>query len=283
MRSNSPKLSAHASLTSLTSRASRTSRKRGLASAAVLLLGAMALTACQPSASASTSAGTAAPNPSQSQQATGGGASSGTSASPVSAPTQTTSTGGSNGSGSTASSGPSGSTGGSSAGSAGGGSSDTDSYAWTHPCSASQLTVHLVTRAGAPRLRVIEVHNFGAHACGLSYFPLVSLDNAHSADDSNAVKPLVPGGLGGPPAYPVLSGRTAYAVIDLDPSGATSGTVAGINELNVLADGDHMPNADTINFPISTSARVLAPKLGLYEASVSAAVASMESANTPSW
>ncbi|WP_406385838.1 hypothetical protein [Streptomyces sp. NBC_01618] len=86
-------------------------------------------------------------------------------------------------------------------------------------------------RAGAATPRVIVVRNLGASACGLSFFPLVSLGNSHSEDRSKDVEPLIPSGLGGAPAYPVRAGKTAYAVIDLDPSGATTGTVAGIDEL----------------------------------------------------
>lgn len=229
----------------------RPSLKRSLSTAAVLALGALALTACQGS-------GTAAASGTSTSQA-----SSGTTAAPIAAPTGTTGSTGTGGNG-----------GGSGTG------SNSDSYAWTHPCDASQLSVHVIGGNTESR-HVIEVHNNGSHACGLSYFPLVYLDNSASADQSHAVKPLVPSGLGGAPAYPVHVGETAYAVVDLDPSGASSGT-PGINELNVLADGNHMPDADTVNFPLAAGTPVVKPKLGLYEDTVSAAVASMTQADTPS-
>ncbi|MYS22476.1 hypothetical protein GA0115240_142129 [Streptomyces sp. DvalAA-14] len=154
-----------------------------------------------------------------------------------------------------------------------------DSYAWKHPCTPGQLSVRVVRRASAPTERVIEVRNLGPDSCGLSYYPLTSL-TAH-AGGGQAVEPLVPSGLGGAPAYPVYAGQTAYAVIDLDPSGATSGTVPGIDQLNVLADGDHMPKADTLGFPLGTGAgaRVHGPKLGLYRSTVADAIVSMRSAD----
>ncbi|MGW4447420.1 DUF4232 domain-containing protein [Streptomyces sp. NPDC004682] len=161
-----------------------------------------------------------------------------------------------------------------------GGSKDTDSYAYTHPCAGGQVTVRVTRRAATQR--VIEVRNTGASACGLSYYPAVDLGSSTSADQSHNIKPLVPGGLGGPPAYALHAGRTAYAVIDLDPSGATTGTAPGIDEMNVLANGDHMPNAETRNFPLGSGAKVLGPKLGLYSATVAQAVASMQQADTRS-
>lgn len=171
----------------------------------------------------------------------------------------------------------SGSKAGSGSAAAGGGNATSDGYAYKHPCAAGQLSVSVTTPADASGRRVIAVRNNGANACGLSYYPQVHLDGS----GGRTVKPLVPGGLGGAPAYPVYAGRTAYAVIDLDPSGATSGTVTGIDELNVLADGDHMPDADTRNFPLGSGALVLKPKLGLYRSTVADAVASMKTADTP--
>ncbi|MFD8676557.1 DUF4232 domain-containing protein [Streptomyces seoulensis] len=166
------------------------------------------------------------------------------------------------------------------AGTESGGAKDTDSYAYTHPCAGGQVTVRVTRRAATQR--VIEVRNAGASACGLSYYPAVDLGSSASADQSHNIKPLVPGGLGGPPAYALRAGRTAYAVIDLDPSGATTGTAPGIDEMNVLANGDHMPNAETRNFPLGSGAKVLKPKLGLYSATVAQAVASMQQADTRS-
>lgn len=157
---------------------------------------------------------------------------------------------------------------------------DTDSYAYTHPCQMGELTVRVTTRSGSPSQRVIEVRNTGVDACGLSHYPRVDLGDSHSADRSHNVKPRVPSGLGGAPAYPVRAGQTAYAVIDIDPDGATRGLVEGIDEMNVLVNGDSMPNADTRNFPLGAGAKVRAPKLGLYRASVADAAASMAQADT---
>lgn len=154
-----------------------------------------------------------------------------------------------------------------------------DSYAFTHPCAAQQLTVRVTRISGAPSQRVISVRNNGSRSCGLSYYPLVSLDSAKAAGGGHTVRPIIPSGLGGAPAYPVYAGHTAYAVIDLDPSGATTGTVPGVDELNVLADGDHMPDAATLNFPLGDGALVLKPKLGLYRSNVGDAVSSMRTAD----
>ncbi|MGW3042030.1 DUF4232 domain-containing protein [Kitasatospora sp. NPDC001159] len=156
---------------------------------------------------------------------------------------------------------------------------DGDSYAYTHPCEGKNLAVRVAARPEAPTQRVIEVRNQGPHVCGLSYYPLVSLGDSHSADRSKDVKPLVPSGLGGAPAYPVAAGQTAYAVIDLNPNGAATGTAPGVDQLNVLADGDHMPTADTHNFPLGPGVKVLKPKLGLYMTTVADAVASMAAAD----
>ncbi|MFH9347608.1 hypothetical protein [Kitasatospora sp. NPDC017646] len=69
-------------------------------------------------------------------------------------------------------------------------------------------------------------------------------------------------------------------MIDLDPSGATTGTAQGVNEINVLVDqdGTNMPLANTRNFPLPGGVRVLDPRMGLYRASVAEAVASAASA-----
>jgi len=130
-----------------------------------------------------------------------------------------------------------------------------------------------------PTRRLITVRNNGATSCGLSYFPLVSLGNAQSADHSKDLKPLIPGGLGGPPAYVLYAGKTAYAVLDLNPGGSGTGTATTLDEINVLP-ADTMPNAATKNFPLGGGS-VATPKLGLYEAGVADAVASMQGANTP--
>ncbi|MER7765544.1 DUF4232 domain-containing protein [Kitasatospora sp. NPDC096140] len=157
-----------------------------------------------------------------------------------------------------------------------------EAYAYSHPCDAAKLSVRVTTRAEAPGQRVIEVHNQGTTACGLSYYPQLSLGDSHAADHGQDVRPLVPGGLGGAPAYPVAAGQTAYAVLDLNPGGAAGGAASGIDELNVLADGDHMANSDTHNFPLGSGAKVGKPKLGLYRGSVAEAAASAAGADRQS-
>ncbi|MFB7470287.1 DUF4232 domain-containing protein [Kitasatospora sp. NPDC056184] len=156
------------------------------------------------------------------------------------------------------------------AGGTAGGAGD-EAYAYAHPCEGKDLTVKVTVRPEAPTQRVIEVRNQGSHACGLSYYPLVSLGDSHAADHGKDVRPLVPGGLGGAPAYPVGAGKSAYAVIDLNPGGAAAGT-APVDQLNVLPD-DRLPTAETRNFPLGAGAKVLGPKLGLYRATVADAAA----------
>jgi hypothetical protein len=160
-----------------------------------------------------------------------------------------------------------------------GGDADSDSYAWSHPCAIEQLTVTVTPAKGDPTQRVIAVRNNGAAACGLSYYPRVYLDDSRHPG-GQIVKPMIPGGLGGPPASPVHAHQTVYAVTGLNPESAAKGTASGIDEINVLADGDHMPNVATLNFPLGAGALVARPKLGLYERSVDDAVASMLGANT---
>ena len=245
---------------------------KSLAAAALFTLGALTLTACQSGTAAAggaAAAATSAPSSASAQPTSSAQTlSSRSSTSRSSAPDSGTSDGAS---GSTSGSSPA-------AGTPAG--SDGDAYAYKHPCSPQQLSVQASRRSGSSSQWVITVRNTHTTSCGLSYYPLVSLDNSKAADGSQAVTPLVPSGLGGPPAYVLDAGSTAYAVIDLDPTGATTGTVAGIDQLNVLPDGDHMPDADTLNFPLGSKASVLKPKLGLYRSNVGDAVSSMEQADT---
>ncbi|MFB8089861.1 DUF4232 domain-containing protein [Streptomyces sp. NPDC055992] len=169
-------------------------------------------------------------------------------------------------------------TGGSTSAATGGNTSD--DYAYKHPCKSSDLSVRVYAREGSATQHVIEVNNTGKNSCGLSYFPRVSLGASKATDHSGDITPLVPGGLGGAPAYPVKPKTAAIAVIDLNPGGGNG--VTWVNELNVLADGDHMPNAEQLNFPLGPDVKVGTPKLGLYERSVADAVASMKQANTKS-
>ncbi|MFE4513103.1 hypothetical protein ACFRMQ_02745 [Kitasatospora sp. NPDC056783] len=157
----------------------------------------------------------------------------------------------------------------------GGAAGGDEAYAYTHSCKGDVVTVKVSTRAGAPDQRVIEVHNPGSTYCGLSYYPLVVIGKADAADRGDNVAPLVPGGLGGPPSYALAPGKSAYAVIDLNPG---SGVPRDWDELNVLAD-DQMPNAYTHDFPLGAGAKVgKQPKLGLYRETVEGAASSMEQA-----
>lgn len=167
-------------------------------------------------------------------------------------------------------------TGGSTGGATAGDTSD--AYAYKHPCKSGDLSVRVYAREGSATQHVIEVNNTGKNSCGLSYYPRVSLGAANATDRSGDVVPLVPGGLGGAPAYPVKPKTAAIAVIDLNPGGGNGMT--WVNEMNVLADGDHMANAEQLNFPLGPDVKVGAPKLGLYERTVADAVASMKQANT---
>ncbi|WP_327289772.1 hypothetical protein [Streptomyces sp. NBC_01198] len=175
--------------------------------------------------------------------------------------------------------------------------SGTDGYAYRHPCSEGQLSVRVTRRAGEPAQRVIAVRNTGTNACGLSLHPRVTLDETASEDMSRIVRPLVPCGLdaaspgtspdwpplpcrkGAPPAYPLGAGRIAYAVIDLDPSHGSSLVTRGVDELNLLPDGDHMSDARMLNIPLGKGSPVLRPKLGQYRGTVADAAASMRTAH----
>ncbi|MFE4636225.1 DUF4232 domain-containing protein [Streptomyces sp. NPDC056773] len=150
------------------------------------------------------------------------------------------------------------------AGSGGKATGDTtgDSYAYTHPCSARQLTVKVTSPKGTPAtVRVITVTNNGSTSCGLDYFPTVGFSAKGSA---LGIQATAPGGLGGAPAYPVRPGATAYAAVDLNPSGA-NGPLA--DEVNILADKEHMPNADGVSLQLAKPGSVANPKVGLYRTS----------------
>ncbi|MDD9377744.1 DUF4232 domain-containing protein [Streptomyces sp. ZAF1911] len=146
-----------------------------------------------------------------------------------------------------------------SGGKATGGDTTGDSYAYTHPCSARNLTVKVTSPAGTPAtVRIITVTNNGSTSCGLDYFPTVGFSAKGSALGLQAT---APGGLGGAPAYPVRPGATAYAAVNLNPSGG-NGPVA--DEINILADKEHMPNADGVSLPLAKPGSVANPKVGLY-------------------
>ncbi|MEV6570333.1 DUF4232 domain-containing protein [Streptomyces sp. NPDC051577] len=134
-----------------------------------------------------------------------------------------------------------------------------DSYAYRHPCSARNLTVKVTSPQGAPAgVRVITVTNNGSTSCGLDYHPAVGFSAKGAA---LGIQATAPEGLGGAPAYPVRAGATTYAAVNLNPSGG-NGPVA--DEINVLADGSHMPNADGVSLPLAEPGSVVKPKVGLY-------------------
>lgn len=253
-------------------------RQRTFSAAAVLALGALALSACQssghgtsadpgagaasasatgvaqasesavgtPVSAASPSHASAAPNPAKSGKAPGG-----------STPTQPAATGG-------------------------GSDADSDSYAWRHFCTAGQLSITFTAvPGGSASERLISVRNNGAKSCGLDYYPHIAIGRSASADGTKDVHPLVPGGLGGAPSSPVYAGQTVYAVLDLDPSGSGS-TVPGLNEVSVLADEESIPNAEVRDFPLAAGTAVSGkPKLGLFERTVADATSSMRTAAYP--
>ncbi|MEU4117061.1 DUF4232 domain-containing protein [Kitasatospora sp. NPDC028055] len=145
------------------------------------------------------------------------------------------------------------------------------------PCDVQHLSIHVSARSGAPSQRVIEVQNTGGSSCSLSSSPGVDLGNATARDRSKNIKPILASGT---TRFTVAAGQKAYAVIDLDPSGATTGTAPGIDELNVLADdeGTNMPLSSTQNFPLGAGAKVLEPKMSIYRGTVAEAVTSMTAA-----
>ncbi|MFJ7905586.1 DUF4232 domain-containing protein [Kitasatospora sp. NPDC096204] len=232
--------------------------RRPLLASAVLVVGAgLALTACGPentdAAGGSTASAAATVAATPSAAATAGGAPAAGAPSHPAPPK------------------PSG------ASASGGTKSDGGSAAAARPCDIQNLSIQVTVRSGAPSQRVIEVHNTGAGACTLSSSPAVDLGNSTSADQSGNIRPVLASGTS---RFPVPAGQKAYAVIDLDPSGATTGTAPGIDELNVLVDqdGTNMPLANTRNFPLDSGVRVLNPKLGLYRSTVADAGSSMAAA-----
>jgi len=246
------------------------SKKFTLSSATLALCGVLALSACQSSTPAASGPAKSSNNVSAPAAAPASDAAS------SDAPAASNGTAPAN-SGSSATTAPAAKGGKTSAPATGNGNSHArdDDWAWKHECTTAQLTVN-VTKGDTPSRRVISVRNNGSAACGVSYFPQVDIGNSKSADHTQNILPLIPGGLGGAPNRPIYAGETAYAVLDLNPSGATSGTVTGMDEINVLAD-DSLPNSSTKNFPLG-GASVLKPKLGLYMTSVADAISSMKDA-----
>ena len=246
--------------------APRNTRHRLLPLTLLAAAGTLALTACGSGGSTTGAAGAAAPSSPVSAAAAGGGAAA--------------SGGGAASGGSTASGRPIAAT---------GGNASSDSYAYKHACTAGQLNVKVTYDAalGATK-RLIAVTDTGSTACGLSYFPVVAIDAAATIHTNQGtpqtVQPKVPGGLGGAPAYPLYAGRTAYAVVDLNPSHSTSGASRTYDQLSVIAS-DSLPNAATVETKLvdeggsTGNPYVKDPFLGLYENSISAAASSAKPAN----
>jgi hypothetical protein len=162
----------------------------------------------------------------------------------------------------------------------GGGAADSDSYALDHPCAKEQLSITFEPRPEATTQRVIRVKNTSTKACGLSLIPYVELDSKKDAGNGKIVKPKVPDGMGGP-LHALRVGKSAYAVLELTPGNAATGTATGIDEVDVLADPAGMPAADTLNFPLPAGTRIADPKLGMYRDNIADAAASAAKASVP--
>ncbi|CAM5639022.1 putative protein OS=Kitasatospora aureofaciens OX=1894 GN=HS99_0017145 PE=4 SV=1 [Kitasatospora aureofaciens] len=119
---------------------------------------------------------------------------------------------------------------------------------------------------------MIEVYGTGAGACGFSSSPGVGLGSGAGRDRSESPGPVLAGGAA---RFTVRAGQRACAVIGLDCSGAITGTVQGVNEINVLVDQDgvSVPLAGIRSFPLPGGVRVLGPWMGLYRAGVAEAAA----------
>lgn len=269
----------------------KNARRRFLPLALLAAATTLALTACGGASGSTNAAGTGAAASSSASGAASGAASGGASGGSSSAAPHSSGAAGTSG---TASSGGQGSsTGGGTAGnpisSNGGGNASSDSYAYKHPCTADQLStkVSYDAQLGVTK-RLIAVTDTGSAACGLSYYPVVAIDNSASVNNPQGtvqtVQPKVPSGLGGAPAYALYAGQTAYAVVDLDPSHSTAGAGRAYDELSVIATSG-LPDADSIDTKIveeggsTGNPYVKAPFLGLYESSISAAASSANPSN----
>ncbi|MFD7863205.1 DUF4232 domain-containing protein [Streptomyces sp. NPDC057682] len=254
----------------------RTRKRTATLGAAVTAVLALALTAC----GGDDGSGTKSAGPASSAEATTTSKDSGQASDAAKSGGDTAKT---DGSGSTGSASGSGSGSGTSKGGAtktgtSGGGNTSDDYAYKHPCQKGDLSVRVYPREGSPTQQVIEVNNTGSNSCGLSYYPRVSIGAQNATDHSGDIIPLVPGGLGGAPAYPVKPGTSAIAVLDFNPGGGNGLTWP--DEMSVLPDGDNMSNAEQEGYPLPPGAKVGTAKLGLYQTSIADAVSSMESANT---
>ncbi|MEZ0090643.1 DUF4232 domain-containing protein [Streptacidiphilus sp. EB129] len=259
-----------------------TVRHRTLPLALLAAATAVLATAC--SGGAATSASGSAPSSAVTSGASGGASTASTGGSGSGGGAQTAapiSNGGSNGGSG------SGSNGGSAGGSGGsaGGNGSSDSYAYKHPCTSDQVTVAVRYQAsvGTTR-RVITVTNHGGSACGMSYYPDVSIGaNASAATSGDGTMPgsltaKAPGGLGGAPYDPLYAGQTQYSVVDLNPGHSSAGTSRSYDTLAVRAD-DSWANAVIQNDPVraqpanSGNPEVKDPRVSLYYTSLGTATA----------
>ncbi len=258
------------------------SRRRILPLALLAAATTLALTACNGNASGNISAGGSAPA-SGSASAPAAASASAPASGPAtpSSPAQPSKSAAPHSSGSAAAP--------TTAPGAAGTSATSDSYAYKHPCTGGQLTVKAsYDSALGVTKRLIEVTNTGSASCGLTYYPTVAIDNSATINTTSGtpetVQPAVPGGLGGPPYFPIYAGAHAYAVVDLDPSHATSGASKQYNTLSVIATTE-LPDADTVNTTITEEGSgggnpyVKSPFLGLYRSTVADAVSSANPAN----
>ncbi|MDH6130769.1 hypothetical protein P3T37_000136 [Kitasatospora sp. MAA4] len=229
---------------------------RRLTASAVLATAALTLTlsACGPDgttaagqtsaspSAAGSPAGSVAASPASPGASAGSGAGGGAGAKPIAAGTPS----------------PARSTARPSAGAAkGGGDTSSDAYAYAHPCAGEQVkvTAGFDAQLGGTK-RLIQVTNTGSAACGLSFYPLVAIDNSATIGAGSGpgpvetVQPAVSTNLGDGQGYPLQAGKVAYAVLDLDPSHATAGASRLYNEVSVIAS-TKLPNAYTVSTAIT--------------------------------
>lgn len=267
----------------------KNARRRILPLALLAAATTLALTACGGASGTSANAAGSGASASSSASSAASGAASGGAAGGSSAAPHSSGAAGSGSGSQGASSGGSGTAGNPISSSSGGGNASSDSYAYRHPCTADQLStkVSYDSQLGVTK-RLIAVTDTGSAACGLSYFPVVAVDNSASVNNPQGtvqtVQPKTPAGLGGAPYYALYAGRTAYAVIDLDPTHSTAGASRAYDELSVIATNS-LPDADSVENKIveeggsTGNPYVKAPFLGLYESSASAAASSANPAN----
>ncbi|WP_441245077.1 DUF4232 domain-containing protein [Kitasatospora sp. McL0602] len=160
---------------------------------------------------------------------------------------------------------------------------DSDAYAYAHPCAGERVSVKAGYDAqlGTTK-RLIQVTNTGSTACGLSFYPTVAIDRSSTvrggSGEVQTVQPAVSNDLGDGEGYPLQAGRTAYAVVDLNPTHSTTGGSRQYDELSVVAS-TKLPNAYTVSTMIAEQGGtpgnpyVKTPFLGKYSDTVADAAA----------